>query len=208
MREATAAAWAIELTREGQHGLADRLGDRVVADQEADAQARQAVGLGEGAQDGHVGAVAVEVDAVGDVGVADVLAVGLVEDDQAVAGTWSRKSISSALADDGAGGVVRVADQDEPGLRGDRGGHRRQVVGLVPERYADRGGAREVGQRRVSLERAPGVQELRPGVADGLHELLQHAHRAAADGDVADGNGEPLGDAPRSARRRRCPGSG
>ena len=32
------------------------------------------------------------------------------------------------------------------------------------------------------------------GVADGLHQLLQHAHRAAADGDVADRNGEPLGE--------------
>ena len=165
-----------------------------MADQEAHAQARQAVGLGEGAQHGHVGAVAIQVDAVGDIGVADVLAVGLVQDDQAVGRRLVEEFGQLALADDGAGGVVRVADQDEPGLRGDRGGHRGQVVSLVPERHAHRGGAREVGQRRVSLERAPGVDDLRPGVADGPHQLLQHAHRAAADGDMPDRNGEPLGD--------------
>src|SRR3984885_14041445 len=104
---------------EREHGLADGLGNRLMADKEADAEARQAVGLGEGTQHGHVGTVAVEADAVGDVGVADVLAVGLVQDDQAVGRDLVQESGQLALANDGAGGVVRIADEDEPRPRGD-----------------------------------------------------------------------------------------
>ena len=179
---------------EGQHRLPHCLGHRLVADDEADAQAGQPVGLGEGAQHGHVGAVTVEVDAVGDAGIADVLAVGLVEDDQAVAGNPVEEIDELRLADHGAGRVVGVAHQDEPGARGDRRGHGRQVVRLIAQRHPDRRRAGQVRERRVRLERAPGVEDLVAGVADGLDELLEYPHRAAADRDVAGRHGEPLGE--------------
>ena len=37
--------------------------------------------------------------------------------------------------DDGAGRVVRVADEDQPGAVGDRGEHRVQVEGVVGQRH-------------------------------------------------------------------------
>ncbi len=180
--------------REGEHRLAHGLGHGLVADEEADAEAGQAVGLGEGAEHGHVRTAPVEVDAVGDARVADVLAVGLVEDNQAVTGNLIEEVGELLLADDRARGVVGVADQDEPRLRRDRLGHRRQVVGLLPEGNPDRRGACQVRERRVRLERAPGVENFAAWIADGLYQLLEDPHRAAADGDMAGRHGEPLRD--------------
>jgi hypothetical protein len=67
-------------------------------------------------------------------------------------------------------------------------------VRLLPERDPDRRDAGQVRERRVCLERPPGVENFTARVADSLDELLEDPHRAAADGDVADRHGEPLGE--------------
>src|SRR5437867_2910386 len=77
--------------------------------------------------DGRVGVV-VELE----------LDVGLVEDDRDVAGQPLAERPDLRRREVGAGRVVRVADEDELGRRGDLGGHRVEVVDVpVAERDAD-----------------------------------------------------------------------
>ena len=86
--------------------------------------------------------------------------------------------------DDGAGRVVRVAHEDQPGAVGDRGEHRVEVVGVVGQRHLDGRGAGGAHLQRVDLEAAPAEQHL---VADGrgdLDQLLAQADRPASDRDV------------------------
>ena len=104
-------------------------------------------------------------------------------------GTASTNRASCVGVDDGAGRVVRVAHEDQPGAVGDRGEHRVEVVGVVGQRHLHRGGAGGADLQRVDLEAAPAVQHL---VADGggdLDQLLAQADRPAADGDVLRGEG-------------------
>jgi len=137
---------------ERQVHLAQRRRDGLGGHAVPDPQAGQAVRLGEGAQHGDVRPVTIEVDAVGNRLVADVLAVGLVEHDQAVGGYLVEDDRELIGVYGGAGRVVRVADEDQPGTRGDRGRHRGQVVGLPAQRDPDRVRRGQVGQDRVRLE--------------------------------------------------------
>ena len=181
---------------ERQHGRPGRGRDRLGRDHEPGAQPGQAVGLGEGAQDRHVRPVAVEVQAVGHRLVADVLPVGLVEHDQAVGRHLVEEGLELGRAHHGAGRVVRVADEDQPGARGDRGRHRGQVVGLVAERDPDRVRGGQVAQDRVRLEGAPRVHHLGAGLTDRLEELLGHSDRTAPDRDVLRRDAELVRDGP------------
>lgn len=97
------------------------------------------------------------------------------------------------LAHGGSGGVVRVADEDHARSVGDGVGERVEVVGLVAQGHAHRRRVGQVGEQRVGLERAPGVDDLGPGLGGGLQELLEHAHGAGADGHVVVGDAEPGG---------------
>ena len=111
-------------------------------------------------------------------------------------GTWSRNSVSSCSRTTVPVGLF--------GLQTRMSLVRGVIAAAIAARscVSSRSGTRtevaprQVRQRRVGLERAPGVEDLAAGVADGLHELLEHADRAAADGDVA-------GRARRTARRSR-----
>ena len=155
-----------------------------MADEEADPQPGQPVGLGEGTQDGRVRAVAVELQAVGHVRVAHVLGVRLVQHHQAVRWHTVEEVLEFRAVHHGSRRVVRVADEDHPGPGGDRGRHLVQVVRLVPERHQQLGRAGQLDQPRVGLERAPRVQHLTAGLGDGLQQLLGDAHRAASHRDV------------------------
>ena len=123
-------------------------------------------------------------EAVGHQVVADVLDVGLVEHDQDVRRHRGDEPGQRLGVDDGAGRVVRVADEDQPGAVGDRGEHRVEVEGVVGQRHLHRRGPRGAHLQRVDLEAAPAEHHL---VADGrgdLDQLLAQADRAAAHRDV------------------------
>ena len=123
----------------------------------------------------------------------DVLDVGLVERDQDVGRHRLDEAGQRVGVDDGAGRVVRIADEDQPGAVGDRGQHRVEVVGVVGQRHLDGGGARGAGLQRVDLEAAPAVDHLVADRRGDLDELLAQAHRPAADRDVLGGEVDVLG---------------
>ena len=81
---------------ERDSGLAEGCGNGLVRHGIPDPQARQAVGLREGAQHDDVGAVAVEGQGVGRLLVVDELEVGLVDDDEHVGRDSSRNRSSSS----------------------------------------------------------------------------------------------------------------
>ncbi len=162
-------------------------------DREADPQPGQAVGLGEGAQHADVRAVPVQVEAVGHLGVADELDVRLVDDDQHLGRDGVQEALQLGAVDHVAGGVVGVADEDQPGPLGDRGQHRVQVVVAAGgERHRDRGRAGDLGDDRVGLEGAPGEHHLVARARRGEDQRLGDADRAGAGGDVLDRHVEVL----------------
>ncbi len=165
-----------------------------MGDGEPDAQSGQAVRLGEGPQDTDIGPVTVELDTVRHLGVADELAVGLVEHHQHV----SRHPVEEALQlrppHDRAGRVVGVADEDQPGPVGDRVGHRVEIVHVTGGQWhLDRPGAADLRDDRVGLEGPPGVDHLVAGPRSGLDQLLGDTDRPGAGGQVGEGHAEPLG---------------
>ncbi len=164
-----------------------------MGDEVAHPEPRQAVRLGEGAQDGDVRPVGVQAHPVGHVGVADVLAVGLVQHDQHVFGHPVEEGRELGGAVDGAGRVVRVAHKDHAGAGSDRRRHRGEVVGLLHEGHPHGGHPRQVGEQGIGLEGPPGVDHLGTRVAHGLEELLGDGHRAGPKRDVLLGYGEALG---------------
>ena len=132
-------------------------------DRVADAQARERVHLREGAQEtsGRSGARGPS-SVRGYVGVVDVLVVGLVADhDDARAARASRKRAPRGASHDRAGGIVRVADDDEPRARRDRGEHRLEVVREAARR-ARRRRARRPARRRDAVHDERRARRRRP----------------------------------------------
>ena len=162
--------------------LAHRLGHRrVLGDQVADPQPGQPPRLGERPQDGDVRPAAHELHAVGDVGVGDELAVGLVEDDERLRGDGVEEALELGRAGPpsrwGCSGCRRT-----PGAwcrRSRRPAPSRSWVSAGPpgrpghERHLDRRGRRRpgpaAGTSRTSARRrrcsCPG--RCRPGPAPG-----------------------------------------
>ena len=134
-------------------------------------------------------------EAVGDVGVGDELAVGLVEDDDDVVGHPGEERLQRGPAHGGPRGVVRVADEHHPRVRPDGLGHRVEVVDVVGVE-GHRHGLRVTDQRddRVGLERPPREHHLLARCADGLHELLAQRDRPAAHRDPLRGHAVGLGE--------------
>ena len=107
----------------------------------------------------------------------DVLDVGLVHDDRAAVGNAGEQALPFVGCDERAGGIVRVAEPDQPGVVLARGfGERVDVVATVAARDVDHprprggGGGRvePVGRGRLD-DRVAGLQE---GVDDRGDERL------------------------------------
>ncbi len=183
-------------------GLAHRLGHgRVLGDQVADPQPRQAPRLGERAQDGDVRPAPHELQAVGDVGVGDELAVGLVEDDErSPPGTASRKRSSSARRTAVPVGLFGLQTKTRRVVSSIAASSpSRSWVSAGPpgpardERHLDGPRAGDVGEQRVHLERAPGEGEAGVRVVEGLGQLLAERDRAAAGGHLRGVDAVPVG---------------
>ena len=110
--------------------------------------------------------------------------VGLVQHDQAGLRDPVEEPGQLGLAHHGAGRVVGVADEDQPGPAGDRVRHRVQVVRRAGQRHLHRGGAGQAGQDRVGLERPPRVHDLGARLGRRHEQLLGHPDRAAAHRDL------------------------
>ena len=112
--------------------------------------------------------------------------VGLVQHHQAVRRHPVEELLKLGAVHDGAGRVVRVADEDHPGPRGDRVRHRGQVVRLVPQRHPHDRSPRSASDQRAGTPRTTATRTAprSPGSAAAAEQLLGHPHRAAAHRDV------------------------
>jgi hypothetical protein len=125
----------------------------------------------------------------------DELQVGLVDDDQHVLRDFRQEGVELRLRDGRPRRVVGRADQHHLGALGDRRGHRVEVVATVREhRHLHRDRSSRGDRDRVGLEGAPREDDLVAGVAEGLHQLVDEAHRAGRDGQVVGGHVEGLGE--------------
>ena len=107
------------------------------------------------------------------------------------------------------GRVVRRAEHDRLGGRGDRRPHRLEIVHRArAQRHRHRGRAGDLHRDRVGLEAAPGVDHLVAGLADGLQQVIEHRHRAGAEGQPVRDPRRAVRSARRSSRRWPCPDSG
>ena len=152
-----------------------------------DAQAGEAVGLGERAQDHEVVEAAQQVER--GVRVLDGLEldVGLVEDHEHVRRDALEQRADRVAREVRAGRVVRVADQHQPRLLGDRGRHRIQVVDVpVGQRHRHLAGIGRGGQVRIHRERRPRVDDLAPRLEQRLGRGEQDLAGAVAHRDARD----------------------
>ncbi len=126
--------------------------------------------------------------------VTDEFAVRLVERDGDVGRHRAQEAHQLITRDHGAGGVVRVADEDQPGLAGDALEHGVEVVHVgIGERHLHRRRPADGRDDRIGLERAPRVDDLIVGVGHGLDELRAQRHRPAPDADQFRRDVQPRG---------------
>jgi len=173
-REAVAAAWARVLTPNGTAVLrrASATGGWATACRRVDRRGRRPWRRCAGRQGWPV---AVELESFGCVGVADELLVGLVDDDEDVGGYPVEEARQLLAGGDGAGWVVRGADQDKAGPLGDGVGHGVEVVVLAcGQRHGHGPGPGDLNDDRVGLEGPPGVEDFVAWAGGGLHDLLEH----------------------------------
>ena len=119
------------------HGV-DRGAERRRAERVADPQAGEPVDLGEGPQQDQVRELAAQVDGRVGVVVELELDVGLVDDHRDVLGDALAELGDPRRRQVGRGRVVRVADDQQLGRRGDLGEHRVEVVDVARRRAATR----------------------------------------------------------------------
>src|ERR1019366_8350216 len=113
-----------------------KLRDQVrVADAVTEAQAGQAIDLGEGPHQEQVGFAAAANLGQQVQRLVKELDVGFVQGDQHVLGHGIYKPRQVFPAGARPGRVVRVGDNDDPRVRRDGGQHRVEVVAIVPRGY-------------------------------------------------------------------------
>ena len=134
------------------------------------------------------------LDAVGVVGIVDVLEVGLVEHDEHVLGQRVEEGDELTAAVARAGGVVRVADVDELRARADRGRQRGEVVPQVAQRHLLRHGAELHGVEHVARERRPAADDLVARLERRLREQVDHPVRTGTDDDLLEPDPVTLGE--------------
>ena len=161
-------------------------GDVRLRDGVADPEPGQAVGLGEGAEQHHVGPAGEGRETVDRVGHPDELDVGLVDDRHHVVGDAGEERVELGLGDGRAGRVVGGADDHGPGAVGDGVGHGVEVVpSVLGDRHLHGRGRGGRHRDRVGLERAPGVDDLVTGIAVRREQLVDQRDRAGRGGEVA-----------------------
>jgi len=108
-----------------------------VADAVTDAEPREAVDFGKSAQREDVVVLAEELERVGEIGARGVFAIGLVENNQNITRNFFEEGGELSGPEGGAGGIVRIRNIDDAGLRVDRSGHGVEVKGEILHRGLD-----------------------------------------------------------------------
>ena len=133
------------------------------------------------------------LDAVGVVGVVDVLEVGLVEHRHDVLGDMVEVGVELGARVRRPGRVVRQADVDDLGQRGNRRQHRLEVVTPVAQRNHHRHGAELARVDHVARERRPAADHLVARLERRLAETVDEAVGAGPGNDLLETQAEPLG---------------
>ena len=139
----------------------------------ADAQARQPIGLGKGAQP-HQGAVFRQIFQAGrHLGVIGKVNIGLIQDHGDGGGDRRQKVFPLLAVKRGAGGIVGVVQDDQPGLGSDRLGHGLQVHPHLFQRHRAENPAHGLGQEAVHQKGVGGAQHLAPRRHQGPDQQVQ-----------------------------------
>jgi hypothetical protein len=164
---------------------------RGLRDAVADAQPRQAIGLGERARHQQVGEALHPADGVVALRRREVLGVRLVEQHRDVRRHALQERQHVGAGEEGAGRVVGVGDEHQPRRRREGLGHRRQVMAEVAGRHH---GVRRVRQPRGLAVHQEAVLRRHDALAR-LHQRLRgHGEdlaRAAAQDDGAGRHAQP-----------------
>jgi hypothetical protein len=146
---------------EGAPDLPDRGHDRGRREAVAHAEPGEPVDLRERAEDDDSPALLqVALDAVGVVGVVDVLGVGLVENGDDVPGHALEPGVELGPRVRRAGRVVREADVGDLRERPDRLQHGLEVVAAAPQGNRARDGAELARGDHIARERRPAADDL------------------------------------------------
>ena len=111
----------------------------------------------------------------------EVLVVGLVEHDDDFARYAVEKSLDCGREQPGAGGIVRIGDEHHARARGNRLGHRLQVVAIVARRDLDPGCSARLRRQRIHRERVLRVHGVVTRAQKRLRRELEHIVRAVAE---------------------------
>ena len=173
--------------RVGVEGLAHpvhQIGEERRTDRVADAQRRQAVDLREGAGDDEIRVAFDETNAVRIAGRRNVLRIGFVEHHPDVRRHAIEQSAQRSFVHPGAGGVVRIADEDDPGALVDGRREAVQIVAPGLGRHAHhlaagRGNRQRIDHEAVFVDDAPAAR--RDGHPGGQ---VEHVVGAVAEGQL------------------------
>ena len=149
-----------------------------------------------------------QLDAVGVVGIVDVLEVRLVDDREDVLGQALDEREQLVAAVRRPGRVVRMADVHELRLRPDRSEHRVEVVDVVAQRHLARHRRRASARRARSSETTASRRRSRRRVERRLREQVDHPVGAGADDHFLEARPRGARRAPSAARRRPRRGTG
>ena len=141
--------------------------------------------------------------------VGDELHVRLIENDHDVIRNRVDEVDHLLMLQRRARRVVRRTEHDRLGSRGDRPPHRIKIMNSAgTQRHRHRGRAGHRYRDRIRLEAAPRVDHLIAGLTGGLQQVVQHRHRAGAEGKLLGGHAEPTAQRVRSSQRWQYRGSG
>jgi len=155
-------------------------------------QRGEAVDFGKGPQHAHVPALAHILEGVGwRVGKFEV---SLVEHHDHLFRHPRHEPVDRRLIDHGAGGVVRVGDENEAGFVGDRIRHRIEVVHEFRVRHFDVVRAEQRGHQLVNHERVFGGDEFRIRIQKRVAQQFDDFVRTVAENHVREVHAKLLGD--------------
>ncbi len=159
--------------RERQANPAQGLYDLGMRYTPSDPHPRERVGLGESPQHHDVWQAPSQGDPSGAETLLTVLAVGLVQGQNAPIWQAPGEALQLGVIDDRAGRVVGIGEQHNSGVRRDRGRHAVQVNALVRQRHWYRARPQAPHQDRIGLVGAPAEHHLGGEAGIGSQKVAQ-----------------------------------
>ena len=160
----------------------------------ANAQAGQAVDLGEGAADEQIRKILEPGRRIDALGSRDVLVVGLVEDNDHILGNAREEGAHLGIRQEIAGRIVRIGDPDNARIRADGRTHGIKIVTVVLGRRSDQLGTGRQRSQRIHREGMLGENGGTTGGQENAGDQVEHIIRAVAENDLILGNAAPFGD--------------